>query len=217
NSTSVRAFEGPLRNAAATARMMLVGAAADRWNVDPGDCDTADGLVINGVRTFTFGDLAEEAGDRGPPSKPQIRQSTKGRLFGQPLQRLDGPAKADGSWRFAGDVRLPGMLFASVRMAPPGGRLTGYSRDAIARMPGVRHVSARNEWVAVVADSWWAAEQAIKSASPQLSGGRSPGDMRHLFEDALANVASNEWFSRGNYEEAVRGSRPLAATYYVAP
>ena len=97
NSTSVRAFENPLREAAATARTMLVGAAADRWNVDPGECDTADGFVLNGVRTFTFGELAEEAADRSPPSKPQMRQSTKGRLFGQALQRLDGPAKADGS------------------------------------------------------------------------------------------------------------------------
>ena len=217
NSTSVRAFENPLREAAATARTMLVGAAADRWNVDPGECDTADGFVINGVRTFTFGELAEEAADRSPPSKPQMRQSTKGRLFGQALQRLDGPAKADGNWRFAGDIRLPGMLFASVRLAPPGGRLTAFSRDAITRMPGIRHVTARNDWIAVVADSWWAAEHALKSSSPQFSGERTAQDMRVLFDDSLANIATDEWFSKGNYEDAVRGSRPLAATYYVAP
>ena len=63
NSTSVRAFEQPLRNAAATARTMLVGAAADRWNIDPATCDTADGFVINGVRTLTFGELADDAGE----------------------------------------------------------------------------------------------------------------------------------------------------------
>jgi len=217
NSTSVRAFENPLREAAATARTMLVGAAADRWNVYPGECDTADGFVINGVRTFTFGELAEEAADRSPPSKPSLRQSTKGRLFGQPLQRLDGPAKVDGSWRFAGDVRLPGMLFASVRMAPPGGRLISYSREAIAQAPGIRHVTARNEWIAIVADTWYAAERALKSSGPRFSGGRSPQDMRALFDDAIVNVASKKWFTSGNYDEAVRGSRPLAATYYVAP
>jgi isoquinoline 1-oxidoreductase beta subunit len=217
NSTSVRAFEGPMRQAAATARAMLVGAAADRWNINASECDTADGFVINGVRTFTFGELAEEAADRNPPSNAPLRQSTKGRLFGQPLQRLDGPAKADGSWRFAGDVRLSGMLFASVRMAPPGGRLTGYSREAIGRVPGVRHVTTNEKWIAVVGDSWWAAERALKSADPTFSGGRTPQDMRALFDDALANVASNEWFSKGNYGAAVRGSRPLAATYYVAP
>ncbi|HEY7958672.1 MAG TPA: molybdopterin cofactor-binding domain-containing protein, partial [Sphingomicrobium sp.] len=88
NSTSVRAFEQPLRKAAAVARSMLVGAAADRWNIDPSSCDTADGFVINGVRTFTFGELAEEAADRTPPFSAPLRTSTRGRLIGQPLQRL---------------------------------------------------------------------------------------------------------------------------------
>lgn len=217
DSTSVRAFEHPLREAAATARAMLVGAAADRWNVDPASCDTADGLVINGVKTVTFGELAEEASDRSPPSRALLRQSAKGRLVGQPLQRLDGPAKSDGSWRFAADVRLPGMLYASVRLAPPGGRLIGFDHEAIARTLGVRHLSANDDWIAVAADSWWAAERALKAANPRLSGKRTLPDMRAPFDDGMANVTPFKWFNRGNYEEAIRGSRPLAATYYVAP
>ena len=216
-STSIRAWEQPLRNAAATARAMLVGAAADRWNIDPATCDTADGFVINGVRTFTFGELAEEAADRSPPSNTPLRKTVKARLIGQSLQRLDGPAKAVGGWRFAGDVRLAGMLFASVRMAPPGGKLTGFAREALGRVPGVRHVSANDEWVAVVADSWWAAERALNAASPKFSGERTSADLQPLFDKALTNVAAMEWFSSGNYEGTVRGSRPLAATYYVAP
>ena len=144
NSTSVRAFEQPLREAAATARTMLIGAAADRWNVDPSTCETADGFVISGVRTATFGELAEEAADRSPPARPPLRAADKQRLIGQPLQRLDGPAKSDGSWRFAGDVRTSGLLFASARLAPPGGRLKNYSRDAIGRMPGIVHIAARD-------------------------------------------------------------------------
>jgi isoquinoline 1-oxidoreductase beta subunit len=216
-STSIRAWEQPLRDAAATARAMLVGAAADRWNVHPATCDTADGFVINGVRTFTFGELAEEAADRSPPSNTPLRKAAKARLMGQPLQRLDGPAKADGSWRFAGDVRLAGMLFASVRTAPPGGRLTGFSREEIGRVSGVRHVSANDEWLAVVADNWWAAERALKAADPKFSGERTAADLRPQFDHAMTNVAVKEWFRGGNYEAAIRGSRPLAATYYVAP
>jgi isoquinoline 1-oxidoreductase beta subunit len=216
-STSVRAWEQPLREAAATARTMLIGAAADRWNVEPSGCDTADGFVINGVRTFTFGELAEEAADRAPPSTAALRRTAKARLIGQPLQRLDGPAKADGSWRFAGDVRLPGMMFASIRMAPPGGRLTGFAREAIEQVPGVRHISANDQWIAVVADNWWIAERALKAANPRFSGENTPVDLRPIFDDALANVVGLEWFSNGNYDAAVRGSRPLAATYYVAP
>ena len=157
DSTSVRAFEPVLRHAAAVAREMLVGAAADRWNVDAKDCETGDGFVMNGGRTFTFGELAEEAADRTAPANPALRKTTKGRLIGRALPRLDGPAKADGSWRFAADVRLPDMLFGSVRIAPPGGRLRAFSRDAVAALPGVRHLAARDGWLAVVGETWCAA------------------------------------------------------------
>ena len=217
NSTSVRAFESPLRRAAAIAREMIVGAAADRWNVDPKDCETGDGFVLNRGRTFTFGELAEEAADRSPPLNPPLRQTIKGRLIGQPLPRLDGPAKAAGSWRFTADVRLPDMLFASVRMAPPGGRLTGFSRDAIAAVPGIRHVAARDNWLAVVAETWWAAERGLKAVDPKFSGNRTAPDMRRAFEQALASGDPHPWFNRGDYDGTVRGSRPLAATYYAAP
>ena len=216
-SSSVRAFEQPLRRAAAVARAMLVGAAADRWNIDESECDTADGMVIAGVRTFGFGDLAEEAADRSPPLRPQPRTSMRGTLVGKPLQRLDGPAKTDGSWRFAGDVRLPGMLFASVRMAPPGGRLEGYSRGAINAVPGVKHVAARGTWLALVAETWWAAERAIKAAAPRFIGPRTISDPRAAFQSALDQGTDGKWFSRGNYDGVTRGSRPLAATYYVPP
>ncbi len=216
-ATSVRAFEQPLRWAAATAREMLVGAAADRWNEDPSECETADGFVISGPRTFTFGELAEEAAGRNPPRQPKLRQSTKGRLIGQALERLDGPAKANGRMQFGADVRLPGMLFASARIAPPGGRLTSFSREALSRMPEVSHVAARDGWVAVVAETWWAAERALKAANPRFTGERTPADLRPLFDDALANGSADTWFSRGDFDAVTSGSRPLAATYFIAP
>ena len=217
NSTSVRAFNRPMREAAAITRAMLIGAAADRWTVDPSSCDTADGFVINGVRTVTFGELAEEASQRSPPGSAPLRATSRGRLIGQSLARLDGPAKAQGSWRFAGDVRLPGMLFASVRMAPPGGRLAGISQGAITQFAGSPQLRSTDQWIACVADNWWTAEQGLKAADPRFTGISSSNDLRHIFKNALENVASYEWFSRGNYEDFVRGSRPLAATYFVAP
>ncbi len=214
-ATSVRAYEQPLREAAAVARAMLVGAAADRWNVSPRECDTADGLVIHGVRTFTFGELAEEAATRSLPAGT-LRRPDQSRLAGQPLPRLDGPAKADGSLRFAGDVRLPNMLFASARLAPPGGKLRTFSEAAIRRVPGVRHVAAEDGALAVAADSWWAAERGLKAANAIFSGDRN-GDMRPLFDAALGSGSADQWFSRGDYTGTVRGYRPLSATYYVAP
>jgi isoquinoline 1-oxidoreductase beta subunit len=216
-STSVRSFERPLREAAALARTMLVGAAADRWNIEPRDCETADSFVMNRGRSFTFGELAEEAADRSPPGKPQLRQGIQGRLIGKPLPRLDGPAKADGSWRFAADVRLPEMLFASVRVAPPGGELTAFSTEAIATVHGVRHVTARDGWIAVVADTWWSAECGVKAADPKFSGTVSPAELLGSFEDALAHGSDRRKFRRGDYGGTVSGSRPLAATYFVAP
>ena len=216
-STSVRAYEQPLREAAATARAMLIGVAADRLNLTPEECDTAEGMVICGPRTFTFGELAEEAASRSPPRNPALRTSGKARLVGQPLQRLDAPAKSDGSFRFAGDVRHQGMLYASVRMAPPGGKLRAFDKAKVRGTPGVRHVVTRDDWVAVVADSWWAAEQALKATPPTFSGARTPADLRPIFEDALATGDATDWFSRGDYDDATKDSRALAATYYVAP
>ena len=215
-STSVRAFEAPLREAAAVARTMLVGAAADRWNIDASDCDTADGRVIAPGRALGFGELAEEAAGRRPGSVT-LRGVSAPRLMGKPLPRLDGPSKSNGSLRFAGDVRLPGMLFAAARLAPPGGRLTGFARERMGEVPGVRHVAARDCWIAVVADSWLAAERALKAADPQFTGNRTPADLRPLFEDALAADDPDEWFSSGDYDAATGESRALAATYFVAP
>jgi len=217
NATSVRAFEQPMREAAAVARAMLVGAAADRWNIEPKDCDTADGFVMNRGRTFTFGELAEEAADRSPSGNPPLRQTAQARLFGQPLPRLDGPAKAEGSWRFSGDVRLPGMLFASVRAAPPGGRLLGFAREAVATVHGIRHIAARDDWIAIVADTWWGAERGMKAADAKFSGDRGPLSFRPAFEDALANGGDRRSYRRGDYEKIVEGSRPLAATYFAGP
>lgn len=216
-STSIRAFEEPLRAAAAVARAMLIGAAADRWGVAAGDCQTADGFVLNAGRSFTFGELAEEAANRLPPSSATPRNDKKGRLIGKSLQRLDGPSKTNGSLRFAGDVRLPAILFASARTAPPGGRLSGYSRDALGRGRGVRHVSANDQWIAVVADQWDIAEGALRAADPKFTAPVPGTDPRPLFEQALASGTAEILLESGDFEDAARGLRPLAATYYVAP
>jgi len=215
-ATSVRAFAGPLREAAAVAREMLVAAAAGRWNVDESECETADGFVMNGARTLSFGELAEEAAGRTPPRRPEFRSGNRARLVGRPLQRLDAPAKSEGSLRFAGDVRLPDMLFASARLAPPGCRLTGFARKALEGQPGVHHVSATRQWIAVAADSWWHAERALHAANPHFSGTPSAAEARPLFEEALKGKA-DEWFARGDYDEIAQRRRPIAATYYAAP
>ena len=174
------------------------------------ECETADGYVISGARTLSFGELAEEAADRSPPRRPAASPVRPLAARRPAPRRLDAPAKADGSLRFAGDVRLPGMLFASARLAPPGGRLTDFARGAISKIPGVRHIAARDGWFAVVADNGWAAEQAVKAANPNFIGNRSPAAQRTLFEDALNSRRTDRSFDRGDYDTTVRGSRPLS-------
>ena len=215
-STSIRAFEEPLRAAAAAARALLIAAAARQWNVPPAECDTEAGAVTHEGKSLPFAKLAADAADRDPadvaPRGPQ-------KLAGQELPRLDLPAKTDGSLRFAADVRLPGMVFASLRMAPPAGRLTGFSEPAARRITGVRDIVVTDAWLAVVADTWDAAERALIAADPRFTG-PSDADSRHL--DAAMNAAldgddGDTLFQRGDYARAVAGTRPLTATYRIAP
>ena len=214
-SSSVRAFEQPLRDAAAMARALLIAAAARRWDVDADACDTADGFVLHQGKTWPFARIAEEAAGLRAPSNVRRRTGGAARLIGKPLPRLDLPAKSNGSFRFVADVRLPDMLFASARLAPPGGRLTGFSREGA---KGHR-VVVRNTWLAVAADSWWAAEHALKMANPHFEGAVTPprDGVRLLYENALEIGDWSSWFSRGDYDSAIEGSRPLGATYWVAP
>ena len=212
-ATSVRAFEQPLREAGAMARDLLVRAAAAQWNVDPAACEAVDGFVVNGGRRLGFGQVAEAAAEL-EPGEPVLRPVGSGKLAGQSLARLDGPAKSDGSWRFAGDVRLPEMLFASVRMAPPGGRLHGFARKG----SGDRLVAGEG-WLAAWGDTWWAAERALIAANARFIGNV---DANETAVDVALQVAIDAGdrqtlLAQGDYAESVGDARALAATYRIAP
>jgi isoquinoline 1-oxidoreductase beta subunit len=150
---------------------MLCEAAAKRWNVSAAECDTDGGFVVHEGKRLGFGEVSADAARLRPPDEPQVRTSGSGKLAGETLPRLDLPAKSDGSLRFAGDVRLPKMIFASVRMAPPGGRLRGFSRDEAKRQQGLIDLVVREQWIAVLGVTWWAADHA-SSRCPEI---RCPG------------------------------------------
>lgn len=215
-STSVRAFEQPLREAAATAREMLCMAAADRWGVSASECDTKAGFVVHEGKRIGLGEISADAASVRPPDAPQLRQLGSGKLAGETLPRLDLPAKSDGSLRFAGDVRLPRMIFASVRMAPPGGRLTRFSRDAARKQQGLIDLVFRDGWIAALGATWWAADRALARAKPEFSGSEV-GDINAMLSGAMALGRPDRLYSRGDYEGATEGATPLAATYSVAP
>ena len=215
-STSIRAFERPLREAAAAARTLLCEAAASRWSVNASECDTEAGFVLHEGKRMGFGEIAAEAARLRPPDTPVLRTIEARKLSGTPLPRLDLPAKSDGSFRYASDVRLPRMIFASVRMAPDGGRLTGFSRQNAMRQQGLIDLVVRDHWLAALGQTWWAADHALARAAPRFSGTETP-DIRELLTQQLENGTPERLFERGDYGEATADSTPLAATYYSAP
>ena len=215
-SSSIRAFEQPLREAAAMARMMLCQAAAARWGVNAAECDAEGGFVVHEGKRLGFGEVAAEAAGLAPPNAAQLRPSGSGKLAGEALPRLDLPAKSDGSFRFAGDVRLPRMIFASVRMAPPGGRLRGFSREGAKRQQGLVDLLVRDQWVAALGETWWAADHALTHAAPKFVGPQLSDGQARLAE-LLETGDPQPLFEQGDYAEATEGSRPLAAIYSIAP
>jgi isoquinoline 1-oxidoreductase beta subunit len=163
-SSSVRNAWEPMRLAGASAREMLVAAAANKWNVPAGDCATENGFVLHKAsgRKLGYGELAADAANIEPPSKPRLKERKDYKLIGKSMPRLDTAAKVDGSARFGIDVRLPGMRYAAVAQCPVfGGTLKAFDDAKIKEMPGVQTVVAVPNGVAVVADSYWRAKTAL--------------------------------------------------------
>lgn len=217
-SSSVRQFAPLLTQAGAAARVLLCKAAAARWDADWRECRTAEGFVIRGNQRLRFGELAAEAARERVPDVVAPRTDDQNRLIGKPLPRLDAPAKVDGSANFAADVRLPGMLFAAIRQAPPGGRLIGYDRAAADRVPGAKRLVATDGWLAAVAQTSWAAGQALATARPRFQGGYgldSAGIDRALVA-ALAGPGERI-ASSGDLSAVFRGAQVVTADYRAGP
>lgn len=160
-STSVRDAWEKLRMAGAEARARLVAVAAKEWGAPPASCSVADGYVTFTTRRKSFGELAQAAAALPKPENVRLLDKGAFKYIGKPQRRLDTAAKVDGSARFGIDMRLPGMLYASLAQSPELGGQVDSVDDAKAKdMPGVRHVVRTASGVAVIADSWWQAKQA---------------------------------------------------------
>nr|WP_310524097.1 molybdopterin cofactor-binding domain-containing protein [Polymorphobacter sp.] len=168
-STSIRGFEAPLRNAGAAAREMLCRAAARRWDVAWDDCDTANGFVIHQAKRLSFADVAKDARLEDAPKTPSLRE--KPILAGKPLLRLDIPSKTDGSARFGADVRLPGMMYAAIRQNPIGATRKSLDKSAL---PRTARLVENPDFIAVVADGWYAAKTALDALQPTYTSAENP-------------------------------------------
>lgn len=196
-SDSVMAYREPLRQVGAAAREMLVTAAAARWQVPVDSCSTRDSRVLHTAsgRSFSYGELVTEAVALPVPRQPKLKAPGELRLTGQRLVRKDTPSKVDGSALFAVDVREPGMLFAALRRSTSlAGRLRRFDASSVSQRPGVVAVVPLEDAVAVVAQSWWIAQQAAlaldvefdESAMSQVSTSSLRDAMRRALDDDAA-------------------------------
>jgi isoquinoline 1-oxidoreductase subunit beta len=164
NSNSIRSFWKPLRAAGATARLMLVQAAAQQWQVDPASCSTSDGVVSHpsSGRTLSYGDLVDAAGAQSVPQDPPVKDPKDFKLIGKPLKRLDTPNKTDGKVVYGIDAMLPGMKFATLAQCPVfGGKIGRVDDSAAKKVPGVQKIVVLDDLVAVVGDHMWAAKKGL--------------------------------------------------------
>ncbi len=161
-SSSIRMFYEPLRRAGATARAMLIAAAAASWNVDAASCRARKGVVTHTPtgRTLSYGALAAKAATVPVPDKIALKDPKDFTLIGTPAKRPDTPSKVNGTAQYGIDVRLPGMLIATVAASPVlGGKVAGLDDEKAKAVPGVRQIVQLDDAVAVVADHMWAAKQ----------------------------------------------------------
>ncbi|MEL7739627.1 molybdopterin cofactor-binding domain-containing protein [Citromicrobium bathyomarinum] len=224
--TTLASYEIPVREAAATARSMLIAEAAARWDIAPEQCRAAEGFVIAGDRRLRFAELAEGAARRDPPSvapllseEPAEAPTGAGTGGDTAFPRLDLPAKVDGTFLFAGDIRLPGMAFVAIRQGPlANARLKSFDRKAAANMRGLLGIVKANRWLAAAGETWWAAERALAAMKP-IFALADPAD-----SDTIANALA-KGLEKGPAQrialigasEVVDGKPTVTRRYDVAP
>jgi len=164
-SRGIRTSQEYVRKGGAMARMMLVQAAANAWQVPVAQCTVSKGVVTHQAsnRSLSFGKLAEAAAELEQPKDVPLKDPKNWTIAGKPLKRLDTPDKLVGKTVYGIDVRLPNMLYAAVNACPVfGGTLKSFDDAKVRDMPGVKKVvRVGDDAVAVVADSWWRAWKAL--------------------------------------------------------
>ena len=189
-SQSIRATYFPLRQAGATARAMLMEAAAQKWSVDKSQLRTDAGFVVNPATgaKLSYGSIAEEAAKLPVPQGVALKDPKLFKYIGKSVKRLDTKSKVNGTAKFGLDAHFPGMLFAVVERCPVfGGKVTGFDATKAKAVPGVKDVAKISGGVAVIAENTWAAMQGRKALSVQFDEGPvaaySTPDITKMFQE----------------------------------
>ena len=191
NSNAMRGAWKPMREAGATARTMLISAAAKRWGVDAKTCRAQDGAVIHDAtgRRLGYGELAAEAAQMPIPQNVALKRPEEFKLIGTRAKRLDASGKVDGSAVYGIDARPPGVKIATLAQSPVfGGRVKSVDDSAAKAVKGVRQIVRLDDAVAVVADHMGAAKKGLKALKIEWDEGSNAGlssaDIAHQLENA---------------------------------
>jgi isoquinoline 1-oxidoreductase beta subunit len=212
-----------VRKAGATARAMLIAAAAADWNVEPKSCGTEPGHVVHAAsgKRIAYGRVAEKAADLKPPENVPLKDPKNFRIVGKPTKRLDTPDKVNGKAVFGIDVQLPGMLVALVARPPVfGGRVKSVSADEARAVPGVKHVVQIPRGVAVVAEGFWPAKKGREALEVDWDDGPLARlDSRTQLEQyaALAKKPGVVTRKEGNAADALKKATKTIEAVYDLP
>ncbi|WP_176590115.1 molybdopterin cofactor-binding domain-containing protein [Sphingobium sp. EM0848] len=219
--TSLPMFHQAYREAGAAARVLLCKAAAARWDVAWESCDIRDGIISDGgQRRLKLGEVVEDAATYDLPDILPFRQGEVDRLAGQDLPRLDTPSKIDGSHNFSADIRLPDMVFASIRQGPIGDAvLKSVNEGAAKSVTGFLKLIRRDRWVAAVASNWWAANKALDLADPVFALSGQPVDSAGIdaaLKQAFSSSSGERLYAQGDLKP-FDGAAVVTGEYRVRP
>jgi isoquinoline 1-oxidoreductase beta subunit len=221
-SMSIRTCWGPVRQAGASARDMLLDAAAQKWSVAKSQLRTENGQVINTASNarLSYGSLAEAAGKLPAPAKVAVKDPKDFHLIGTSPKRLDTPGKVNGSAGFGIDARRPGMVYAVLARCPVfGGKVASFDDTKTKAVPGVTQVVQISNGVAVVADNTWSAMEGRRALQVQFDEGKnanlSSAGIRELFVN-LAEKPGAVARNTGDVDAALASAaKKLEAVYEV--
>ena len=194
-SSSVKGFWNPLRKAGAAVRLMLQKAAAQKWEIPIEECVAKSGYIYrkNSSQKLSYGELAEAAGKIDIPSDPPLKNSKDYNLVGKSIKRIDIPSKTNGSAQFGIDVRLPEMMYATIRQSPVfGGEVLSYDEDAAKSIRGVKKVTLIPNGIAVIADNTWRAKRGMEVLNLKFHGGKTIGLESQQVQKELLKALDDE-------------------------
>ena len=222
-SQSVNSAWKPMREAGATARVMLITAAAQKWGVDPSECHAEDGAVIHALtkRRASYGSLAEAAAKVAPPQNVALKDPSQFKVVGKPFKRLDTPIKTNGKAGFGIDVRQPGMVHASVEHCPVfGGKVASFDATKAKAIPGVKDVFQISDGIAVVADNTWTAFQGRKALDVQWDEGPNASASNETIFKSFADACETPGVvsrKEGDTHSALGSASQKIEAVYQAP